>query len=44
MIYTIATMEDIDQLVELRIAYLTEDHGILGEGHASFIIASVFGI
>ena len=31
MIYTKATMEDIDQLTELRIAYLTEDHGGLEE-------------
>lgn len=31
MIYTKATMEDIDQLTELRLAYLTEDHGGLEE-------------
>ena len=31
MIYTKATMEDIDQLTELRIAYLAEDHGELTE-------------
>lgn len=31
MIYTKATMEDIDQLTELRIAYLAEDHGGLKE-------------
>ncbi|MDE7429244.1 MAG: hypothetical protein K2N00_08290 [Lachnospiraceae bacterium] len=31
MIYTKATMEDIEQLTELRIAYLTEDHGRLEE-------------
>ena len=31
MIYTKATMEDIDQLTALRIAYLEEDHGGLEE-------------
>ena len=31
MIYTKATMEDIDQLTELRIAYLAEDHSELIE-------------
>lgn len=31
MIYTKATMEDIDQLTELRLAYLEEDHGGLEE-------------
>lgn len=31
MIYTKTTVEDIDQLTELRIAYLTEDHGRLEE-------------
>lgn len=31
MNYTKTTMEDIDQLTELRIAYLAEDHGGLAE-------------
>ena len=31
MIYAKATKEDIEQLTELRIAYLTEDNGELKE-------------
>ena len=37
MIYTKATMEDINQLTELRIAYLTEDHGGLEESDLEII-------